>query len=60
MELGRQMMQWKMNDDWGKFSLIAAKYMLPCKDIVGRPDARFDYWVKEKSKLPDISPAKPK
>jgi len=60
MDLARQTMQREMKNDWGNFSLIQVKYMWSCKDLVERPDDRFAYWVKEKSKLPDVPPTNPK
>ena len=60
MEVARQTMEREMKNDWGKFSLIAVRYMRSCKDIVERPDERLVYWLKEKSKLQDVPPAKPK
>jgi hypothetical protein len=60
MDLARQTMEREMKNDWGNFSLIAVRYLRSCKDIVERPDERLAYWLKEKSKLPDAPPAKPK
>ena len=60
MDFDRQMMQREINNDWRNFSPIAARYTVPCKDIVERPEQRFGYLVNEMLKRPDVPPAKPK
>ena len=60
VERDRQVMQREINNDWRNFSPIAATYSVPCKDIVERPEQRFNFLVNEMLKRPDVPPAKPK
>jgi hypothetical protein len=52
MDLSAQTTTRQMAGSWENFSIIAAKYMWPCKDRVEAPDKRFAYWLKEKENCP--------
>ena len=49
VQLDFDTMQRELKGDSKNFSLLAAKYLWSCKDIVERPDKRVAYWVTKKS-----------
>ena len=48
MKMGVEEMRRKMKNRMDNFSIIAAEYAYPCKDLLDNPEARLKYWIDKR------------
>ena len=47
MKFSMESMKRKMHNSFEYFSVVAAEYSFPCKDLMEAPEKRLQYWLQK-------------